>query len=221
MFFEVQPWFITNGTSILNKDWTASNMLDPKVSETLQFLYDLIHVSKVSPIPGPSDLDNQFLAGQIAMNARGLRVVQNVKTSGLDIDIAPVPAKENDHTVVGFGGYALSNNSPNKALAWALIQELTTAQTEIAEGELGGAIPGRKSASDTPEFLAYPPNAKLYYETLASTEAVTAPPNYVDLQQIFVRYYLAMMSGDMTIADGVKAADTEINDSFARLKANN
>ncbi|HXM03680.1 MAG TPA: extracellular solute-binding protein, partial [Chthoniobacterales bacterium] len=37
-FFFVQPWFYSNGTSILNADWTASNMLDPKVSESLQFL---------------------------------------------------------------------------------------------------------------------------------------------------------------------------------------
>ena len=49
--FFVQPWFLTNGTSPLNADWTASNMLDPKVAETLQFLHDLIHVDKVSPIP--------------------------------------------------------------------------------------------------------------------------------------------------------------------------
>jgi multiple sugar transport system substrate-binding protein len=49
--FFVQPWFLTNGTSPLNADWTASNMLDLKVAETLQFLHDLIHVDKVSPIP--------------------------------------------------------------------------------------------------------------------------------------------------------------------------
>ena len=50
--FFVQPWFFSNGTSVLNADWTASNMLDPKVAESLQFLKDLIHVDKVSPIPG-------------------------------------------------------------------------------------------------------------------------------------------------------------------------
>ena len=65
--FFVQPWFLTNGTSPLNADWTASNMLDPKVAETLQFLHDLIHVDKVSPIPGKDTMDNQFAAGQVAM----------------------------------------------------------------------------------------------------------------------------------------------------------
>ena len=56
--FFVQPWFLSNGTSPLNADWTASNMLDPKVAESLQFLHDLIHVDGVSPIPG-KDVDGQ------------------------------------------------------------------------------------------------------------------------------------------------------------------
>ena len=49
--FFVQPWFFSNGTSALSEDWSASNMLDPKVAESLQFLHDLIHVDGVSPIP--------------------------------------------------------------------------------------------------------------------------------------------------------------------------
>src|ERR1700746_726394 len=29
-FFFVQPWFFSNGTAVLNQDWAASHMLDPK-----------------------------------------------------------------------------------------------------------------------------------------------------------------------------------------------
>jgi multiple sugar transport system substrate-binding protein len=46
--FFVQPWFFSNGTGVLTPDWSASNMLDPKVAETLQYLYDLIHVDGVA-----------------------------------------------------------------------------------------------------------------------------------------------------------------------------
>ncbi len=78
--FFVQPWFFTNGTGVLNADWTASNMLDPKVAESLQFLHDLIHVDGVSPIPGKDTMDNQFMAGQVAMISRGHWIVQSAKT---------------------------------------------------------------------------------------------------------------------------------------------
>ena len=109
--FFVQPWFFSNGTSVLNADWTASNMLDPKVAETLQFLHDLIHVDKVSPIPGKDAMDNQFLAGQVAMISRGHWILENAKRANLDMDIADVPSKVNDDTVIGFGGYAVSKTS--------------------------------------------------------------------------------------------------------------
>ena len=109
--FFVQPWFLTNGTSPLNADWTASNMLDPKVAETLQFLHDLIHVDKVSPIPGKDTMDNQFDAGQVAMISRGHWIIENAKKAKLDMDIADVPSKVNGNTVIGFGGYGVSKTS--------------------------------------------------------------------------------------------------------------
>lgn len=157
--FFVQPWFFTNGTGVLTDDWSASNMLDPKVSESLQFLYDLIHVDGVSPVPGKDTMDNQFFAGQVAMISRGHWIVQNALASKLNMDIAVVPRKETGITVIGFGGYALSKTTQHPELAKALILELTSEETQKEEGEGGGGVPGRKSAAETEAFLAFPPSA--------------------------------------------------------------
>ena len=86
-------------------------MLDPKVAESLQFLHDLIHVDGVSPIPGKDVMDNQFMAGQVAMISRGHWIVQGAKRANLNMDIAIPPAKESDTTVIGFGGYAVSKTA--------------------------------------------------------------------------------------------------------------
>lgn len=216
--FFVQPWFFTNGTGVLNDDWSASNMLDPKVAETLQFLYDLIHVDGVSPIPGKDTMDNQFFAGQVAMISRGHWIVENAKANKLNMDIACVPSKETGITVIGFGGYAINKQTPNADLAKALVLELTSEETQKEEGEGGGGVPGRKSAASTEGFLSFPPSAALYYETLPETKAVPSPANFQEVEKIFIRYYTAMMAGEIAIADGVKQADAELNDSFARLK---
>ena len=217
--FFVQPWFLTNGTSPLNADWTASNMLDPKVSETLQFLHDLIHVDKVSPIPGKDTMDNQFAAGQVAMISRGHWIVENAKRAKLDMDIADVPSKVNDDTVIGFGGYGVSKTSKNPDLAKELVGALTSEETQKEEGELGGGVPGRKSAAETPAFLAFPPSAALYYQTLPHTIPVPSPANFQEVEKIFIRNYVAMMADEISIADGVKRADQELNESFKRLAA--
>lgn len=216
--FFIQPWFFSNGTGVLNDDWTASNMLDPKVAESLQFLYDLIHVDGVSPIPGKDTMDNQFFAGQVAMISRGHWIVENAKANKLNMDIAKVPSKESDTTVIGFGGYAINKTTANADLAKALVLELTSEETQKEEGEGGGGVPGRKSAASTEAFLSFPPSAALYYETLPHTKAVPSPANFQEVEKIFIRYYTAMMSGETSIADGVKQADAELNDSFARLK---
>ncbi|MDW6025799.1 sugar ABC transporter substrate-binding protein [Mesorhizobium sp. BAC0120] len=216
--FFVQPWFFSNGTGVLNDDWTASNMLDPKVAESLRFLYDLIHVDGVSPIPGKETMDNQFFGGQVAMISRGHWIVQGAKNNGVNLDVAIPPKKMNDTTVIGFGGYAISKKSEQPDLAKALVLELTSEETQKEEGEKGGGVPGRKSAAETQAFLSFPPSAALYYQTLPHTKAVPSPANFQEVEKIFIRYYTAMMAGEMSIADGCKQADAELNDSFSRLK---
>lgn len=216
--FFVQPWFFSNGTGVLTPDWSASNMLDPKVAETLQYLYDLIHVDGVSPIPGADTMDNQFMAGQVAMISRGQWIVQNAKANKLNMDIAIPPMKEKEATVIGFGGYAINKQAANPELAEALVIELTSEATQTEMGERGGGVPGRKSAASTPGFLAFPPSANLYYETLPFTTAVPSPANFQEVESIFIRHYRAMLANEESIADGCKAADAELAESFARLK---
>jgi multiple sugar transport system substrate-binding protein len=163
-------------------------------------------------------MDNQFFAGQVAMISRGHWIVENAKKAKLNMDVAIPPAKASDTTVIGFGGYAVSKASKNPELAKALITELTSAETQKEEGEGGGGVPGRKSAAETPGFLAFPPAAALYYQTLPHTKAVPSPANFQEVEKIFIRYYTAMMAGEVPIAEGVKQADAELNASFARLK---
>lgn len=216
--FFVQPWFFSNGTGVITPDWTASNMLDPKVAETLQFLYDLIHVDGVSPIPGSETMDNQFMAGQVAMISRGQWIVQNAKANSVNMDIAVPPVKETEATVIGFGAYAIAKSASNVDLAKELVLELTSEETQREQGERGGGVPGRKSAASTEAFLAFPPSAHLYYETLPFTIPVPSPANFQEVESIFIRHYVAMMAGQETIAEGVQAADAELNASFERMR---
>jgi len=215
--FFVQPWFFSNGTGVLSDDWSKSNMLDPKVAESLQFLHDIIHVDGSSPIPGNDTLDNQFLAGQVAMMSRGHWVIPNIKNAKLNTDVAIPPTKVNDYTVVGFGAVGIAKGSKNPAVE-AMLAELSGPELEMDVAKAGGSVPGSKAAASTPEFLAFPPSANLFYQTLPHTKAVPSPANFQEVEKIFIRYYTAMMADEVSIADGCKQADAELNDSFARLK---
>ncbi|MCB0063867.1 MAG: extracellular solute-binding protein, partial [Caldilineaceae bacterium] len=69
--FGMCAWFFNNDTSPLTADWSASNLLDPKVAETVQFLADLILEHKVAPNPEGWDEGAQFLAGNLVMRTCG------------------------------------------------------------------------------------------------------------------------------------------------------
>ena len=217
-FFFVQPWFFTNGTSIVNEDWTESNMLDPKVAETLQYLYDLIHVHEVSPIPGSGMMDNQFFADQVAMISRGPWLVQNARANEMNMDVLPPPEREAPATVIGFGGYAIAESTEHPELAWALIQELVSVETQSEQAERGGGVPGRRSAAQSEAFLEYPPSAFLYYETVPTSLAVPSPVNFQEVEQIFIRNYREMMADDISIEDGVQQTHDELTRSFERAE---
>ncbi len=215
--FFVQPWFFSNGTGVLSDDWSKSNMLDPKVAESLQFLHDIIHVDGSSPIPANDTMDNQFLAGQVAMINRGHWIVPNVKNAKLNMDVAIPPTKVNDYTVVGFGAIGIAKGSKNDAVE-AMVAELSGPELEADVAKSGSSCPGSKSAAQIPEYLAFPPSAPLYFQSLPHTKAVPSPANFQEVEKIFIRYYTAMMADEMSIADGCKQADQELNDSFAQLK---
>ncbi|MYJ79716.1 MAG: extracellular solute-binding protein, partial [Caldilineaceae bacterium SB0670_bin_27] len=49
--FGMSAWYFNNDVSPMSDDWMDSNLLDPKVAETVQFLADLILEHRVAPNP--------------------------------------------------------------------------------------------------------------------------------------------------------------------------
>jgi multiple sugar transport system substrate-binding protein len=162
-------------------------------------------------------MDNQFLAGQVAMISRGHWVIPNIRNAKLNADVAIPPSKVNDYTVVGFGAIGIAKGSKNDAVE-AMVAELSGPELEADVAKSGSSCPGSKSAAELPEYLAFPPSAPLYFQSLPHTKAVPSPANFQEVEKIFIRYYTAMMADEMSIADGCKQADQELNDSFAQLK---
>ena len=154
----------------------------------------MIHVDGSSPIPGNDTLDNQYVAGQVAMISRGHRVIPNIRNAKLNMDIAIPPTKLNDYTVVGFGTVGIAKGSKNAAVE-AMLAELSGPELEIDVAKAGGSVPGSSCAAELPDFpLAFPPSANLYYQTLPHTKAVPSPANFQEVEKIFIRYYTAMMA---------------------------
>lgn len=221
-YFGLMPWFFSNGTSPLSEDWTESNMLDPKVKDTIQFLHDLVHVHGVAPLPGSAfNGDDQFINGTVAMINRGRWIMNRITDAGMDMDIATFPQRESATTVLGGGGYGISAKSEHPDLAFAFMQEMLSPETMIEVAAAGRIIPARRSIAEEGGVLDFPDSAELYYEALDDIRTVPSPANFETVNEIFMRHFTEMMLNNTSIDDGIAAAHAEIENAMARLESRN
>ncbi len=216
--FGLIPWLLTNGTYPLTEDWTQSNLSDPKVLEAVTFIHDLIHVHGVSPSVEGTDNDQLFPAGKLAMGGWGRWPLTGFIAAGFsDFDVQYWPRRAAATSIHGIGGWGISPSSDNKDLAWELLRDLTSLDTNTALANAGASIPAWRSAAETPEFLAAPPNAKIYYESLNDTKPVPSPANFNEFESIFIRHMGDILSGSTSPEDGLKAADEELKSAMEKL----
>jgi multiple sugar transport system substrate-binding protein len=219
--FGLVPWFLTNSTYPLTDDWSDSNLNDPKVLETVTFIHDLIRVHEVAPSVEGTDNAQLFPAGKLAMTGFGRWPLPGfIAADFKDFDIQYWPRKTAATSIHGIGGWGISPKSENKDLAWELIKEFTNKQVNDDFVKAGASIPALRSSAESPEFLAFPPNAKIYYESLNDTKPVPSPANFNEFEEIFLRH-LGEIFSDSTDSpqDGLNAAHEELSAAMAKLKS--
>ena len=125
--FGMAAWFFNNDTSPLTADWSASNLLDPKVIETVQFLADLILEHRVAPNPEGWDEWAQFHAGNLVMRTCGRWCIGGSLEAEFDTyDIQYQPHNAGPlRTVVGTDGWGISSSSENPQAAWDVVKLLS------------------------------------------------------------------------------------------------
>ena len=221
--FGLTPWLLTNDTYQLNDDWTDSNLNDPKVTEAMQFVQDLVWKHEVSfDVSGTgSGLSNNglFTAGRLGMSGWGHWPIQSFIAAEFEtFDVQYWPGNKAHTTVAGFGGWGISTQSENKELAWELIKELNSLETIRATAAAGVAVPARRSVAESAEFLKFPANSKIYYESLDDMKFVASPANFNELETIFMRHFGEMMANSKTAEEAMADAHQELQPAMDKLK---
>jgi multiple sugar transport system substrate-binding protein len=217
--FGLQPWFHTNQTSPLTEDWSDSNLDDPKMLESVKFIHSLVHEHGVSPSPEGTDMFNLFASKQAAMTAAGHWTIQTWILNELTtMDVQYWPRKLSGTTVFGSGGWGITKASQNPDIAWELIKELTSRETDIALAKIGAAIPARRSATEIPEFQEFPANSEVFYGSLRDIKPVPSPANFAQVENIFMRHMDLIMSNAVTPEQGLEMAHTELTAAMAELR---
>ncbi len=221
--FGLTPFWYSNGTSVLKDNLKESNLSDPKFLEAVKFIYGLVQENGVSPDPAntdPNAVFQLFASGKIAMTGGGHWPMQFFKANQFsDYDVVPWPKKAVQRTVFGAAGYGISSRTKQKALAWELIKELVSIESERQAAGLGVAIPARRAVAESPEFLDQPEHAALFYQSLSYAAPVQAPANYGEVERILMRHLGQVMADEVKPEDALKAADQELTSAMKQQEA--
>jgi multiple sugar transport system substrate-binding protein len=219
--FGMSAWYFNNDTSALTPDWANSNLEDPKVAETLQFLADLILEHRVSPNPQGWDEQAQFLAGHLAMRTCGrwcIAGLQNEDFTTYDLQYQPHksgPLK----TVAGTDGWGVATATKTPQEAWEVVKFLSNTDAAIDMVKSGGNIPALRSVAEMDVFTEFgPPNTKLFYESLDVAATVPSPNNFNIVDPILNRHYQTIWNGEKTVEEALAAAHVELQAEMDKLK---
>lgn len=156
------PFMLQNGVSFY--DAASHDFLTPNDAavETLQFLQDLVHKYKVSPVPVPSNDPggprSLLTAGRAAMIVTGPWDISPIHKGApsLQLGLADPLTKVQKKTSFAGAGLFIPKKAKRPDLAWDLIKRLTTLEAEVAlTKEVSQTMP-RKSWASSSQIAAMP-----------------------------------------------------------------
>lgn len=220
--FGMCSWFFANGVSPLTDDLRDSNMMDPRIAETLQFLADLILKYKVAPNPTGWNEMGQFHSGHLAMRTCGRWCVADSLAEKLvDYDIQYQPLKSGSvKTVASTDGWGITTMARFPEQAWEVVKQFSGRETSMDMVNAGQNIPALKSVAETKEFLSIgPANSGLWYDSVQYARALPAPINFGVIEPLLNRHFGTIWSAEKTVKEAVEAAHNELQAEMDKIKA--
>ena len=218
------PWLFVAGTDLLNDDWTESIANDPKTVEVVQFLRDLIWKYKVSPQPAGFNFTQAFVGDKLAMVGTGggnMRLTF-INNGMQDFDILYFPKWRTQTHEYGGTGFPIIKSSKNPDAAWQLTKFLIRRDSIAMFVNAVAQTPARRSVAynDWVKPGTPPEHYKIYYDALDKpSKAVPAPPEYNEIESIFLRHFTLVTANERTAEQAMNDAHKEISQVLAGRKS--
>ena len=207
------------GGGFFNEDRTACALdSDESVAglEYLKGLYDNGY-----GVPFGEDAEPGFKAGQVGMFINGRWATpgaREITDFAWDVVALPTGAVEGRNWQF-WGAYVVNAKTENKAAAWKLVQELTSAEVQGKISELGANIPSRVSADATEKFLTFSPpaNNQAFLNGIANNPVAEGPlwnGNWPAFDKAAGDGVTALFTGDRTLEDFQANICTETAGAF-------
>jgi multiple sugar transport system substrate-binding protein len=177
---------IANGDNTFFKEDGTSTWSEPGWVKGVTFLTDLYkngYAPKDSVNWGFNEIVSGFYSGTCAMLDQDpdalIAIAERMKPEDYGVTTMPKGPNGKTFPTIGYAGWSMFANSPNKDLAWKLIATLEGKEGNIAWNKRTGALPALKSAETDPFYDS--PQFKAWFEELGDKDVVpTIMPTYLE-----------------------------------------
>lgn len=199
---EYLPFLWSNGGDVVD-DSGKYTLNSPQAVEALTY-YQSFFKDKLSPssVPEGFDITPAFVSGTHPMFFSGpwhLGLIKDAGGAGFESKwaIAPMPKKASSTSFLGGSNLVVYKNSPNKDLAWAFVQYLTDAKTQVAWYQDVTDLPAVQASWDD-QALKDDPNVAKFGEQLKDTRAQPATATWSELATALNTVLEKLTTGGMT-----------------------
>ena len=207
-------WLYQLGGDLLTPDWKRAAFDTPQGVEALQFIVDLIHRYKVSPVE-PGDAVLAFRNGNISMRIFGVWDVNAFKEAlGADYGVAPVPQIGSTRAVFG-GSHVL-------ALPDVMVRDpkvLNAAMTFVKyiydhqlQWVAAGQTPSRKSVAQSSQFKEQLPHQYIVAQQLSYVKSPPYIPVLAEILDEFTVHMQAALYGQVSAQQAIRDAAAAVNE---------
>jgi len=158
---------------------------------------------------------DDFLAGKVAMQITGPWTLGQLKATGVDFDVFPIPTKLRPATAIGGENLFVFKTNPKQQAAalkfaqFAIGEEFQT-QWAINTGYLPVNIQARQS-KQYQTFVAEQPAVKVFLEQAKYGRSRPIFPRYSRLSESLGRALESVLLGDSTPESALKKAQDRLN----------
>ena len=209
--WQFEPWFWGAGADLTQLD-------SPEAVQALQFWVDLVdsgYASRSVVTWSQGDVNDQFIAGNVAMMQNGVWNLPTLDEAGINYNVVPIPMPDGGAAPGPMGGEVLaiplSGDEARMQAAGKVVNCLLSEESERTWGNLNGYIPSRQSVAE--QVAEDNPMMKSFVDAAAAERARTGPPanlgpDYSKVSQPLWNAIQAALTGAKTAATGADRCPT-------------
>jgi len=210
-YFAFQGWVFNNNTTFMSADFTESNLLCPRLADIYQFMYDLIYVYQVAPIPEPGMDEVQMLInGDVGMVWAGRWPISRYISLGFhDVMINYVPQFHPGTHYMNAGVGSIFTLRTTRHMDEAIQLAMFLSSPQFMET---ASIPVLRSvAEQLVPATGVPQNYELFFNHTATIKHLEAPAQYTEVATLIHRTLSDVLINRRDVTSVLQEAHVELN----------